>query len=164
MVDDYVIDTNVWVMMDKPIAEINTAEELECIQACRDWLQKFSTSEDRLVVDILYKILGEYRQNIQQGGLAQRYLNRLEAQPRKRIIDVEIELDEDGYAVVPSALAIPDLNDRKFIAVVLAHEPRPPIIDATDTDWEKDHQRLVDGGIKVYELCPGLIEKRLTEK
>jgi hypothetical protein len=113
------------------------------------------------VVDFSWKILTEYRKNIREGGLAQQYLNQLLTQPINRLIFVKLDFDADGYAIVPSDLMIDDEEDRKFIAAALAHTPTPPIIDATDTDWEKEKARLQKHGINVQELCPEYIQEKM---
>lgn len=164
---DYVIDTNVWITVDK-IVDIGTMSktELDCIEACRNWLRNFAASEDKLVVDGVAsrKILNEYRKNLRQQGLARNLLNQLERKPRERIIDIDISFDVDGHAIVPPELRVADKNDRKFIAVALAHNPTPPIIDATDTDWEKEKSRLIEHRIIVQELCPDYIQEKLAQK
>lgn len=157
---DYVVDTNVWVMIDKPVGDVKTIAELDCIKTCRKWLEDFLSSEDKLVLDAHYKILGEYRRNIKQGTRAYQLLAILETAPRERLIELIIEFDKDGYAVLPFKLS--DANDRKFAAVALAHKPTPPIADATDTDWAKDQQVLSEAGLTIQEICPAYIEEKLA--
>jgi hypothetical protein len=55
-----------------------------------------------------------------------------------------------------------DRDDRKLVAVALAHNPTPPIVDATDSDWEKIRQLLLDVGLMVHELCPDYIAQKLS--
>lgn len=162
---DYVIDTNVWVVVDK-ISDIKklSKTEIDCIETCRNWLRDFANSNDKLVIDgvLTRKILNEYRKNIGQRGRARDLLNQLERLPRERLIEIDIKFDSDGYAIVPPEVAIQDKNDRKFIAVALAHEPTPPIVDATDTDWAKEDKKLLEYGLIIHELCPDFIRQKLT--
>lgn len=158
---DYVVDTNVWVMLDKPISQTMTLADLDCIQACRAWLEGFMAGQDRLVIDLLYRILGEYRRNIPQGGRAAQILGRLETQPRARLIEHLITLDAEDCAVLPPDVPIPDANDRKFVAVALAHEPRPPLVNATESDWTKVVDVLATHGIALQELCPQIVADKL---
>ena len=160
---DVVVDTNVWVMVDKSVGDVNTIEELDCIEACKNWLSMFIESKDRLVVDQPYIILKEYRQNIKKGGLAEQRLNELETQPRNRLNEVQIELDKDGYAILPENLTIHDPNDRKFIAVAIQVDPYAPIYNATDTDWAKEKDALIEQGLTIHELCPDYIQATLKE-
>lgn len=156
---DYVIDTNVWVMVDN-IEEVNSLEEIKCVEICERWLRDFMNSDNRLVVDHLYAIFGEYRGQITLSRrLANKWLNALERAPRDRIVDIAIEFDDDGNAVLPFDLH--DKSDRKFAAVALAHKPTPPIVDATDTDWEKDKEKLEKAGLIIQEMCPAYIEANM---
>lgn len=161
---DFVVDTNVWVMVDKPIGEISL-KEVECMAACKKWLTDFANRhEDRLVLDNCYKILRKYRNNIREDGLARRLLNKLEEQPRDRLIELDIVFNDEGLAVVPSTLEDFDKDDRKFVAVALAHNPHPPIINATDTDWTKAQEQIKALGITVCECCPDYIAEKLKGK
>ncbi len=66
-----VIDANVWVMADRRLSDEVPPDERDCIQTCRKWLQDFAHGGDTLVVDWEYKILSEYRDNIQRDGFAE---------------------------------------------------------------------------------------------
>lgn len=160
----FVVDTNVWVMAGKLLAQFQTDEEIDCAEGCLDWLGSFISGSSFLVVDLDYRILGEYRANIRPKSQADLWLNALERKPReKRLIEVAIEWDSDGYALVPPELAIPDKNDRKFVAVALAHQPTPSIVNATDSDWSQNKTMLSTGSIPVQELCEGMINLKLAE-
>lgn len=160
---DVVVDTNVWAMVDKTIADVDSIEELDCIEACQEWLKFFTTSDDRLIIDWMYKILSEYRQQIKQGGLAEQLLNQLESKPRDRLVESEIEFDEHGYAVLPDDITFEDGNDRKFIAVAIQSDPFAPIYNATDTDWEKEKPALIAYGLEIHELCPDYIQSKMKD-
>ncbi|MAS35008.1 MAG: hypothetical protein CL610_13445 [Anaerolineaceae bacterium] len=151
-----VVDSNVWVIMDD-------LQEKACALVCVEWGSSFSNGEDKLAVDRSWKIISEYRENIQKGGLAERYLNEFFSQPWERIEFVDIELDRDGIALLPDSNLISDPSDRKFVAVALRFEPPALIINATDTDWAKDHDKLATAGITVQELCPAYIQEKLKE-
>jgi hypothetical protein len=162
-VAEFVVDTNVWIMVDRPIASVQTAAELDCIQACRQWLSEFMSSDDKLVLDISHQMLQEYRTNIAPNGRARQWLNQLEKQPRDlRLVEVKIEFDENGYAKIPPEVEVKDKNDRKFVAVALARSPIPPIINATDSDWSQEKERLGAADIVVTELCPDQIQETET--
>ncbi len=159
---DIVVDTNVWVMVDRPIDEVNTAEEKNCIQACANWLQRFIDSEDRLIVDSLttYKIIAEYRNNVKKGGIAEGLLNQLTGRLFHRLVEIQIEFDDHGHAILPPWIAFHDPTDRKFIALAMQFNPYAPIYNATDTDWTKE--KLAERGFAIYELCPDYIQSKLA--
>src|SRR5258708_2333216 len=100
---DCVVDTNVWVMVDKPIADAKTTAELDCIEACLNWLIKFAEGQDRLIVDDNHQILSEYYDNIRSDGEGIDRLNRFNDRPYDRIVFVHIEYDGE-YAKLPDAV------------------------------------------------------------
>jgi hypothetical protein len=156
-----VVDTNVWVNIDK-IPPASEAEH-QCVLACAKWGKSFNTSSDdhKIAVDITWKILTEYRANIKKGGLAEQYLNKVLSQPITRIQFVEVPFDAQGYAILPDALVIDDKDDRKWVAVALKFDPPLPILNATDTDWIKDKSNLAQANIQVTELCGDYIQEKL---
>ncbi len=158
-----VVDTNVWVNMDK--IPPDSEAERQCILACIEWGAAFNrgTDEDQIAVDITWKILNEYRRNIKRGGLAERYLNTLLSQPMSRLKWAEIEFDEHGHAILPDKELVTDPSDRKFVAVSLAFQPPAPIINATDTDWAKSGDKLNEAGIQLEELCPQYVQEKLKD-
>ena len=160
---DIVIDTNIRVMADRitSISEWTPEDEAVCIEACYEWLQSFMASNDRLVVDLTYRIVREYRDNIPTGGLAEQELNRLESQATERIAFKQIHFDRDGHAVLPKPFEFADKSDRKFIAVAILCEPYAPIFNATETDWAQEQTALVNYGLTIHELCPDYIGARL---
>lgn len=158
---DWVVDTNVWLMADKFIAEISTPDEIDCIEAALDWLRNFEDSDDHLWLDDRYKILGEYRRKIKKGHVAEARLNQLEQQPRERLREVRANFDEDGYAILPEGVSFHDPADRVFLAVALKRQPPVPIVNASDTDWRKERAALTQAGVSVEELCPAYIDARL---
>lgn len=155
-----VMDTNVLASIDKipPKDKI----EKDCIEACIEWFKLFRESDAtyKLAVDMGWKILNEYRGQVKKGGLAERYLNEMLAQPITRLKFVEIEYDENGNAILEDDF-MDDPSDRKFVAVALHFDPPTPIVNASDTDWEKSKEKLAKANIIVQELCPNYIKTKL---
>jgi hypothetical protein len=162
MTEVYIIDTNVWVMAEKFIGDVTTQTELDCIQACKKWLKGFTESTAIILLDDQYKVLTEYRRYVREGTLSSVYLSRLEAQPRERLLEITIQFDEDGYAVVPDILLKFDNEDKKWVALALAYTPTPPIFNAVDTDWVQWQDTLRELGITVHELCKERILEMLN--
>src|SRR5260370_7210767 len=100
---DYVVDTNVWVMVDKSIADAKTTAELDCIEECLDWLKKFAEGRDRLVVDDNHEILSEYYKNMRPDRDGLDRLNRFNDQPYDRMVFVHIHYDGE-YPKLPNAV------------------------------------------------------------
>lgn len=159
---DYVIDTNVWIQVDRSLVEVQSKAEIDCIDACRQWLRNFMSSEDRLIADESFEIFREYRRYVKASSpQAYEWLNALQRAPRSKLVEVVIAFDENKAAIIP--FHMDDEADRKFVAVALAHQPTPTIVDATDTDWEKDRDKLTTAGITVQELCPDYIQEKLKQ-
>jgi hypothetical protein len=155
-----VVDTNVWVNMDKIPPE--SEAERECILACIQWGSAFSrgSDDDKIAVDDAWAILKEYRRNIKPGGLAERYLNDVFSQPITRLELVHIEFDENGHAIVDQNI-IHDPADHKFVAVSLKFRPPAPLVNATDTDWTNSKDKLNAAGIPIRELCPRYLQEKV---
>ncbi|MGI4833585.1 MAG: hypothetical protein ACRYFK_09015 [Janthinobacterium lividum] len=69
---------------------------------------------------------------------------------------VTLELAEDGsFAAFPTAAELTkfDPSDRKFVAATLTHHARPPIVNATDTDWYEHRETLGRYGVNLEFLC-----------
>lgn len=158
----FVVDTNVWIMANaqNDFSQLKTIEELTRADACLTWLKEFLDSEDKsLAVDQHYIILSQYRNNLPDGSVAAMFLNQLQlTNDATRISYVNIKLDDTGQPVVPDILreSTFDRADYVFVAVSLTHPARPPVVNATDSDWEKDRAVLQRIGVVVEELCPQL--------
>ena len=161
-----VVDTNVWVLADRITSDNASvpASEATCIEASYQWLTEFVESDDQLVVDYAYRILREYRDNVQPGGVSELILNELESRALERLIYVDIEFDSNHHAYLPFPISFDDLNDRKFIAAAISREPYAPIFNATETDWTKEKDQLSQNGITIHELCPDYIEERQRQR
>lgn len=163
---EVVVDTNVWVMVDKEVTELNTEEVRNCILACQRWLEKFIDGDDALVVDEFasYIILSEYRRNVRPGGVAENLLNELTGRLFHRLIQKAVQLDRNGYAILPAPFSLKHEKDRVFVAVAIQCDPFANIYFATDTDWAQDRANLEEQGLTIMALCPDYIRKRLRER
>jgi hypothetical protein len=161
---DYVVDTNVWIWVETDFSEVNTKAELECIENCAKWFDDFSENEHRLVVDVDHRILTEYYTYARQGSRTRRLLNHFKTEPRSRLVEVSVSWDKHKYAKVPPPLEVIDPSDRKFVAVALAHDPRPTIVAATDRGWAKWRQELETAQIVVERLCEEYMRDKLERR
>ena len=73
-------------------------------------------------------------------------------------------LDDDprGFAEFPDDADLIDFDadDRKFVAVALASDLAPMILNATDTDWWVHRKALARNSIRVKFLCPHLMKDK----
>ena len=162
---EVVVDTNVWVMIDEEVRDLESNEQRLCIAACQDWLEAFIDGDDRLVVDSFatHSILTEYRNNVRSGGVSENLLNELAGRLFHRLELKNINLDEDGFAILPAPFHLRHGKDRKFVAVAVQCDPIATIYNATDSDWKSDRAQLAEHGLTIHELCPDFIEDRLQE-
>lgn len=164
-----VIDTNVPKTAN---GDATPQATLACISACVNVIQQLQNGQRSLVIDDGWHILREYQGQLRssgQPGVGDAFLKWVltnQANPaRCEMVSITPTGDERMFTEFPDlpALANFDPSDRKFVAVALAHPKRPPIINATDTDWRDSHQELADCGVKVNFICPELMDHHHRE-
>lgn len=151
----YIIDTNV------PLTANGKSDASPaCVLASVQRLIRLQTFE-KLVLDTGFLILKEYQNKLSptgQPGVGDAFLLwawRNHTNPKHCEL-AALEVAEDGsFATFPSdpELAAFDPSDRKFVAAALTHDANPPIVNATDTDWHKDHAALTRNGVRIEFLC-----------
>ena len=159
---EVVVDTNV------PIVANGKADHAgpECEEACIQALMKIRTKR-RLLLDDKDCIIQEYRKRLSPSGQPGpgdaffKWLWENQANPQHcRSVPVT-EHDERGFEEFPDdpRLSSFDRDDRKFVAVALASQTGPQVLNAADTDWWHDRQALEENGVVVVFLCPELMER-----
>lgn len=152
---DVVVDANVAV-----VANGNQAVAPECVLSCIDALAPVMDGTHRLVLDVDGAILAEYLRQRPHGfpqGPGDQFIVEMvtfQATP-DRCTQVGITPDNDrGYVEFPADAALSqfDMDDRKYVAVAIAHGARPPIINAVDTDWQTFAVQLAPH-VTVREVC-----------
>lgn len=158
-----IIDTNVLIVANDRNCEQATRP---CILNCIRRLEQIR-QHGIVVIDKQWRILKEYKDNVHetgQPGVGDAFLKWvLINQANTRYCEqVPITPTADGsFTEFPndSALAGFDLSDRKFVAVALVHEAKPPILNAVDTDWRNFQEPLKQAGVMVEFLCPELLRQ-----
>jgi hypothetical protein len=153
----FIADTNLWIA-----ASGRSDMSPECARATLQFVVALQGNDDRLAVDYQWKLLGEYYREISEQDVAHEILDLLFSQ--NRLDWCQIELDSDGNAVVPVECAVHDFSDRKFVAVALAHEARPPIHNVSDEDWLEDEEMLARCGVQVIHHCEAELRGRYADK
>ena len=154
---DIIVDTNVWITAAKPAADARTVEEVDCIRHCSEWIREFLTATDTIVIDSQGVVLREYMRYLSPGRLTDPLMTILYSEIWARMKYLDIEFDDDGFAVLPTPVRFHDPSDRVFVALALACDPPAPIYNATDTDWRKERAQLSEHGLRVIELCEDFI-------
>jgi len=122
------------------------------------------------VLDAQDLILGEYLRNLSrrgQPGVGDAFLKWILTNQwnpnRCALVHIHaLEGDGRGFEEFPQDLSLDgfDRDDRVFVAVALAHPERPPILEATDTDWWHYRQALRANGVAIKFLCVTEIRRR----
>ena len=159
---DVVVDTNV------PLVANGKAEQagLKCEDACVRKLIQVQAGRRTLVDDkrLIFKENLKRLSLSGQPGLGDSFFKWLwenQANPQHcRIVPVTGH-DGRGFAEFPDSARLSsfDRSDRKFVAVALASESSPKVLNAADTDWRDHRQALAENGVDVVCLCPELMEK-----
>lgn len=152
----FVVDTNVAVIANEPPGSGSECAA-RCASAIEDVMQNWC-----LVVDDGFRIIKEYIRNLQTseaqhvGNAFLKWVLSNRANPARCVeISVEALPDEGGFLVVSSCAHIDgfDPADHKFLAVAMTHDPRPTILEASDTEWWDRRADLKKCGITARFLC-----------
>jgi hypothetical protein len=163
-----VVDTNVPVVANGD----STQASPRCVLTCAVRLREL-TETGRLVLDDKWLILKEYKANLRsdgQPGVGDAFLKWVLTNHRNpdRCELVAITPTDEQFTdffEFPRTAHLADFhsNDRKFVAVALAHPEHPPILQAVDTEWWEKRRELRAANVTVDFLCPedmGAILKR----
>jgi len=164
-----VIDTNVPVVANGKSKQASP----ECIRNCANRLNEV-THSGKLVLDDKWLILQEYQNNLRstgQPGVGDAFLKWVltnYANPQRcEIVSItQKNSDQTDFVEFPSNLAIEDFDkdDRKFVAVALAHPDKPHIEQAVDVQWWQLKDQFHKLGIAIDFLCERDIAKILRHR
>lgn len=155
------MDTNVAVVANGKTEQAGP----RCIRECISRLRHIR-DECRLLLDDRNQIIDEYRNNLNPSGQPgpgdafflwlwqnqanQDYCRNIAVTPHEDLGFEEFPDDPDLNAF--------DQDDRKFVAVALASETEPEVLNASDTDWWHHRQALQQHGVEIVFLCPDLMQ------
>ena len=153
-----VIDTN-----DAVVANGKSEQASEqCVDSCAERLEQIMYGEVKLVLDDDWRILDEYMRNLHSRGadIGDRFLAwslqyRTNAERCDLVPITPVDGLENEFKEFPDDPALEnfDPDDRKFIAVALAHCKKPPILQAVDTQWWDFRDVLRENGVTVEFIC-----------
>lgn len=165
-----VIDTNVLigasaVDLSSPSAREAIPEDPALRMKIRDWLESFSGSDARLVLDHQWRIRKEYNDNLNAdfpdfGLLVVRHKWDTGATD-----EVDIEYDSHGHAKLEASLkkVVLDRSDRKFVAAALAANTEfgeCALAFAGDSDWRPIMATLEANGLEMVDVIPEWVPNR----
>lgn len=165
-----VVDTNVLIVASaadegSPFpADATPVEAAELRQRVLDWLIAFEQDPARqAVLDWDWHLCGEYQHKLSEQDYG--WLALMHKRDRNEVVWVGLEMDADGNALLPPALAasVADLADRKMVAALLAAdgaEGRARAVNACDTDWLDWTEALDAAGLEVEHLLLDWLRSR----
>lgn len=153
-----IVDTNVAVVANGEWGENYKG----CEETCINWLERIMAGETKLVLDMQWKILGEYSDNLHSrgAGVGNEFLEwclRNQTNPEKcELVSIttpaNLENEFEDFPKDPE-LANFDPDDRIFIAVAHKHPDKPPILQAVDSLWLDFREAFSRHGVKVKFIC-----------
>ena len=151
-----IVDTNVVVVANGRSEQASS----DCVDTCGEKLEEIMRGEMKLVLDNRWIILREYMRNLRSNGadVGDRFLGWILANRDKRCDLVSITLvdgSEHEFEEFPDGPALVgfDPDDRKFIAVAIAHPEKPPILQAVDSQWWDFRDAFRRNGVTVEFIC-----------
>ena len=158
-----VVDTNVAVVANGKSEQATD----QCVDSCAERLEQIMYGGVKLVLDDDWRILDEYMRNLHSRGddIGDRFLAwslQYRTNPdRCDLVSItSVDGSENEFQEFPDdpALVGFDPDDRKFIAVALAHPQKPPILQAWDRQWWDFRDALHRSGVTVEFICEADIQ------
>ena len=160
--DAVIVDTNVIV-----IANDTDDKRKDCRDPCQDRLQQIIDQGEKVVIDDSRRILREYEKNTHPNtkkGIGDLFVKRLLqnlGNPKVCTMVPITSLTGNGtdFEEFPTDTVLTnfDPDDRKFIAVALAHKrdigQTPPILLAIDRGWLQFIDAFANYGVSVDIIC-----------
>ncbi len=166
--DAVIVDTNVIV-----IANDTDDKRADCRDHCQDRLQQIIEQNERVVVDDRWRILGEYDDNTHPNtkkGIGDLFVKRLLQNQKNPTVCTMVHITSltgngTDFEEFPTdnTLSGFDPDDRKFIAVALAHKRDagqvPTILLAIDRGWLRFMDALASCGVNIDLICEEDIQR-----
>ena len=154
-----IVDTNVALVASRRSGHASE----DCVAVCAERLKKINDDQVRIALDNRGRIIKEYRRKLNsngQPGIGDAFLKWVEINwPNSARCDLvqvtPVDGSENEFEEFPDdpALVDFDLDDRKFIAVAIAHPQKPPILQAVDSQWWDFRDALRENGVTVEFIC-----------
>ena len=160
--DAVIVDTNVIV-----IANDTDDKRKNCRDRCRDRIKQIRDEHEKVVIDDGWRILGEYEDNTRPNtrkGIGDLFVKRLLQNQRNPKVCTMVHItplagngtDFEEFPTDTTLINF-DPDDRKFIAVALAHKRDnghvPTILLAIDRGWLQFMAALTNHGVRVDLIC-----------
>jgi len=159
----FVVDVNVAIVANGNSTQADEHCRLACIQALREVMQNI------ICIDTKDHIVKEYQTYLSRSGqpgsgdefMAWLHDNQCNAERCERIHITRHNGREFEEFPNDQSLARFDRSDRKYVAVALGSANNPEVLNAVDSDWDEHQEALDTIGIRVKELCPHCLRRRV---
>ena len=158
---NYVIDTNVAVVANGKHEDASD----ECVIRCIDAL--LGAQRGRVLLDDQYLIFNEYKRHLSyagQPGVGDAFFKWLWSNQANQAHCKQVAIvgRDEGWRCFEEFPDDPELeqfdrSDQKFVAVALASQDDPEVLNASDNDWWIFRPSLERHGIRLQFLCPELM-------
>jgi hypothetical protein len=156
-----VVDTNVPKIANGTNNIADVKEELvACVTACVLQITQILEGKRKLVIDDAGEIFKEYMDNLSlsgQPGLGDAFIKWISNNQwnSDKVDRVMVDKVDSNFVIFPvdHKLAKFDKSDRKFVAISLTHNDRPPIIIASDHKWWTYREVLSHHGVNLEFIC-----------
>ena len=156
----YVVDTNVAVVANRKSPQAGPA----CVLACVNSLEQI-VRQGKVLLDDKRRILDEYMRNLSlsgQPGFGDAFFkwvwqNQANTKTCETVVIHPRDDSGEDYEEFPDdpALSKFDRSDRKFVAVAVASNCNPTVLNAVDRDWWDFRELLEAHGLRITFLCSG---------
>ena len=162
-----VIDVNVPMVANKQSPQ---ADE-QCIKKCVKALEEVYKN-GKVFLDNGGRILKEYKNRLRlkgQPGLGDAFMKWIwerQATHRCELVKLTLRNDnEDDFNEFPQDIELKNFDkaDRKYVAVAIASNQQPIVLNAVDSDWWDYKNVLEKHGVNIDFLCPQCIEKNKSK-
>ena len=160
-----IVDTNVAVVANGGFEDASH----DCKQLCIDSLEEITTGKVKLALDDQRRIIEEYHKYLNpdgQPGVGDAFLKWVEINwsnpARCNLVPITpVNGLDNEFEEFPDDPALKDFDpdDRKFIAVAIAHCAKPAILQAVDSKWLDFRDALQQHGVRVELICKDDIQR-----
>ncbi|MEK6792071.1 MAG: hypothetical protein AABY45_10275 [Deltaproteobacteria bacterium] len=154
----FVVDVNVVIVANGRADHADHA----CVLSCLDALEEIKR-EGVIVLDNGLCILNEYKNHLSlagQSGVGDAFMkwvweHQAVADRCERVVLTPIGNAADEFAEFPDVPELRDFDrtDRKYVAVALASQRNPVVLNAVDRDWWNHRDALEHNGVICQFLC-----------
>ena len=158
-----VVDTNVLIVANEASDQAGPDHVIACVKA----LEK-ARLQSIIAIDSGNRIFEEYFRQVSHSGQPgmgdafAKWLFENQGHPKHcERVNITPKIDDpENFQEFPDDpdLAAFDRSDRKFVAVVIASQNNPKVLNATDSDWWIFRNPLKKYGVVITFLCPDLVK------